>query len=75
MNFALLNHLEKLRYFVEIAEQGAFHQASKSLRIAQPALSKSIRILEEACGTPLFIRQKIGSSIDSCKFLKVEVSK
>ena len=63
MNFALLNHLEKLRYFIEIAEQGAFHQASKSLRIAQPALSKSIRILEEACGTPLFIRQKTGVTL------------
>jgi DNA-binding transcriptional LysR family regulator len=60
MSLALLNHLEKLSYFVEIAEQGAFHKASKTLRIAQPALSKSVRILEEACGTTFFVRQKTG---------------
>jgi DNA-binding transcriptional LysR family regulator len=61
----LFEHLEKLRYFIVIAEAGSFHQASKQLRIAQPALSKSMKILENACGASLFIRNRTGVILTS----------
>ncbi|AJY44832.1 LysR family transcriptional regulator [Martelella endophytica] len=51
-----LHHVWRLRHFLSIAENGSFHAASRALNISQPALTKSIRILEEEFGTALFVR-------------------
>ncbi|MBX3490339.1 LysR family transcriptional regulator [Parvibaculum sp.] len=51
--------LKKLRYFVEIAETGSFSQAARRLSIAQPALSRHVRELEEQLGA-LFRRNGRG---------------
>ncbi len=48
--------LRHLRTFVEVAECLNFSVAAKSLRIAQPAVSKTIRDLEEALELKLFVR-------------------
>lgn len=56
----LIPHLEKLPYFVAIAEHGSFRRASDRLRLSQPSLSRAIAVLEEACGAALFVRQKTG---------------
>jgi LysR family hca operon transcriptional activator len=48
--------LRHLRYFIEVAEQGAFGRAAQSLRVAQPSLSRQIHALESEIGTPLFER-------------------
>src|SRR6516162_4123458 len=48
--------LRQLVSFAEIARTGSFRQAAKTLRIAQPALSRQIRQLEGALGIPLFDR-------------------
>ncbi|RBJ79895.1 LysR family transcriptional regulator [Pseudomonas sp. MWU12-2534b] len=46
----------QLRYFVEIAECGSFSAAAERLFIAQSALSRQIKELENQLQTPLFER-------------------
>ncbi len=48
--------LVQLRHFVVLAELGSFVQASKALFLTQPALSRSIRGLEQELGGALFDR-------------------
>lgn len=55
-------NLKQLRYFVAIVEEGSFLKASKSLCIAQPALSQHIVNLEDELNTPLLIRSPRGVS-------------
>jgi LysR family transcriptional regulator, nitrogen assimilation regulatory protein len=46
----------QLRYFAEIATNANFNRAAERLRIAQPALSRQMRKLEEELGIALFTR-------------------
>ena len=56
-DFMKLNeHLEKLRYFYEVANCKSMRRASEKVFITQPSLSKSIKLLEEVVGSELFIR-------------------
>lgn len=48
--------LVQLRHFVVLAEAGSFVQASAVLYLTQPALTRSIRALEDELGGPLFDR-------------------
>jgi len=48
--------LRQLVSFAEIARAGSFRQAAKTLHIAQPALSRQIKLLEAALGIYLFDR-------------------
>lgn len=48
--------LRDLRYFEAIAELQHVGRAAQSLHRSQPALTSSIRRLEESCGAPLFER-------------------
>lgn len=52
----LSDHLEKLKYFYEIARLGSMKKASESIYVTQPSLTKSIKILESSIGHDLFIR-------------------
>src|SRR3546814_12050142 len=52
--------LRELRYFIYVAELKRFSKASVHLRIAQPALSRQVRKLEEELGVDLPVRSGRG---------------
>ncbi|RZF28509.1 LysR family transcriptional regulator [Paraburkholderia sp. UYCP14C] len=52
--------MRHLRYFVAVAEAGSVMAGARSVGIVQPALSRQIRELEEAIGTPLLARKSKG---------------
>jgi DNA-binding transcriptional LysR family regulator len=52
--------LRDIEYFEEIAEQRHLGRAAERLRLSQPALSKSLRRLEEAMQVKLFDRNAKG---------------
>ncbi|MFC7557297.1 LysR family transcriptional regulator [Pseudoroseomonas wenyumeiae] len=47
---------QQLNCFLRISEAGSFSAAAKQLGVSQPALSRTIRLMEEALGTRLFDR-------------------
>jgi DNA-binding transcriptional LysR family regulator len=56
-------NLRRLAYFMRVAELGSLNRASEALRIAQPALSRQMRMLEEELGVVLFERTLRGMSL------------
>lgn len=49
-------NFEQLLVFIKIAETGSYHKAAQALYRSQPALTQSIKKLEESLGVTLFTR-------------------
>jgi DNA-binding transcriptional LysR family regulator len=65
----------RLSYFVRIAEDGSLTKAAGVLRIAQPALSRQIRLLEEELGVALFSRTARGMQLtEEGEYLRAAVA-
>lgn len=52
--------LRQIRHFVGVAREGSFTKAAVALHISQPALTRSVQILEDLLNTTLFLRTHIG---------------
>nr|MCW2728472.1 LysR family transcriptional regulator [Aeromicrobium sp.] len=50
--------IHQLTYFVAVARTRHFTRAAELTGVSQPTLSKQIRVLENAMGTPLFVRNR-----------------
>jgi LysR family nitrogen assimilation transcriptional regulator len=55
--------IRRLRYFVRIAEDGSLTKAAGVLRVAQPALTRQVRLLEKELGVSLFNRTARGMQL------------
>ena len=53
--------LKQLEYFVRVAELGSFTRASEALDVAQPALSRQVRLLEVELRQNLLLRNGRGA--------------
>ncbi|MBR1597594.1 MAG: LysR family transcriptional regulator [Lachnospiraceae bacterium] len=66
--------LQQLQYFLVAARYGHITKAANSLRIAQPALSQSIKRLETELNVKLFERRKGGIALTNAgKLLEEEI--
>lgn len=54
--------LRQLRYFAEVVEQGSLGRAAARLGLSQPALTKSLRLMEEELDVKLLERGSTGVS-------------
>ena len=52
--------LQALRAFVEVGQRGSIKAAADALHVTSGAVSQQIRLLEERCGVPLFVRERQG---------------
>ena len=68
-------NFHQLEIFVRVVEEKSFTKAAKKLFLSQPALSKSIRTLEEDLGTKLFERSAYGLEVTEAGNLVYKYSK
>jgi LysR family nitrogen assimilation transcriptional regulator len=66
--------IRALRYFQTVAESGSYSRGSELLRISQPAVSRTIRNLEDELGRALFKRHGHGVTLTEAGKLLLERS-
>jgi len=58
-------YLPVLDRFLAVVQAGSINKAAELLHLSQPALTKSIHLLEEQLGVELFVRQSRGMTLTS----------
>lgn len=53
--------LRRLRYFLAVCDHGGFSRAAAAIGVAQPALTRQVKLLEEEIGLPLIERTTRGA--------------
>ena len=53
--------LRQIRYFLTLCEEQSFTRSAQRCGVAQPTLSKAIKLLEHELGGPLFQRLRAGA--------------
>jgi len=66
--------IRQLGYFVQIATLGGFNRAATRLYIAQSALSRQVKLLEEELGVELFVRRPLGIELTAAGKLLLDRS-
>lgn len=56
-------NITQIRYVIEVADSSSMRKAATKLLVSQPALSASIRELEEELGIRIFTRTNRGISL------------
>ncbi len=56
-------NLREISYFLKVAELGSLGSAAAALSITQPALSRSLKRLEDRLGAELFVRHALGMEL------------
>ncbi|MCA0975739.1 LysR family transcriptional regulator [Halomonas denitrificans] len=54
---------KQLRYFLAVVEEGSISRAAREIPLAQPALTRQLRLLEESVGATLLERSRHGVSL------------
>lgn len=67
--------LKQLSYFVRVAELGSFTRASQALEVAQPALSRQVRLLEVELRQNLLVRNGRGVTLTEAGVLLLDHGK
>lgn len=55
--------LQTLEYFVVLAESHSINEAAQKLYVAQPSLTKALKLFENEIGVPLFARNRSGITL------------
>jgi LysR family nitrogen assimilation transcriptional regulator len=53
--------MKRLKYFIAVCNNGGFSRAASAIGIAQPALTRQIKLLEKQIGLPLVTRTRQGA--------------
>jgi DNA-binding transcriptional LysR family regulator len=54
--------MKRLKYFIAVCHNGGFSRAASAIGIAQPALTRQIKLLEKQIGLPLVTRTRQGAA-------------
>ena len=56
-------HMHQVRYFLALCVEGSFVRAARRCGVAQPSLTRAIKVLEQELGAPLFERDRNGARL------------
>src|SRR3712207_3741770 len=55
--------MHQVRYFLAVSEELNFTRAAEKCNVAQPSLTRAIKLLEEELGGPLFHRERANTHL------------